>query len=100
MYFRPATPADLSLLRYWDKQPHIIAADPNTDWEWETELLKRPAWREQLIAEVDGKPIGFIQIIDPALEETHYWGRVEDRLRAIDLGLVRLIILARAMAGR
>lgn len=85
MKLRPATPEDLELLRYWDEQPHIIASDPDTDWEWETELLNTPEWREQLIAEVNDKPIGFIQIIDPALEETHYWGEVENNLRAIDI---------------
>jgi hypothetical protein len=26
-----------------------------------------------LIAERDGRPLGIIQIIDPAAEETHYW---------------------------
>ena len=85
MKLRPATFADLGLLRYWDAQPHIIAADPDSDWEWESELPLTPPWREQLIAELDGKAIGFIQIIDPALEETHYWGEVDDNLRAIDI---------------
>jgi Acetyltransferases, including N-acetylases of ribosomal proteins len=38
-----------------------------------------------LIAELDGRPIGFIQIIDPLLEESHYWGNVPANLRAIDI---------------
>lgn len=38
-----------------------------------------------MIAESEGRPIGFIQIIDPAREESHYWGEVSDTLRAIDL---------------
>lgn len=82
---RPATPADLALLRHWDEQPHVIAADPNDDWGWETELARNPDWREQLIAERDGRPIGFIQIIDPAREETRYWGEAPPDLRAIDI---------------
>lgn len=82
---RPATPADLTLVRRWDEQPHVLAADPNDDWEWETELGRSPSWREQLIAEVDGRPVGFVQIIDPALEESRYWGSVPPGLRAIDL---------------
>lgn len=82
---RPATIADLALLRHWDEQPHVVESDPNDDWEWETELLRHPDWREQLIAELDGRPIGFVQIIDPAREETHYWGDVPDHLRAIDI---------------
>jgi aminoglycoside 6'-N-acetyltransferase len=82
---RPATPADVSLLRHWDEQPQVVAADPNDDWEWEMELARTPAWREQLIAELDGRPIGFIQIIDPAQEDSHYWGDMSDHLRAIDI---------------
>ena len=83
---RPANINDLSLLQYWDEQPHVIAGDPNDDWSWETELENNPVWREQLIAESGGRPIGFIQIIDPFLEETHYWGEsVEPNLRAIDI---------------
>ncbi len=82
---RPATLDDLDLLRYWDKQPHVIASDPNDDWAWEIELDRDLHWREQLIAEIDLRPIGFIQIIDPALEESKYWGNVETNLRAIDI---------------
>jgi aminoglycoside 6'-N-acetyltransferase len=85
MHLRSATAADLDLLRRWDEQPHVVAADPNDDWAWEVELSKKPDWREQLIAEVDGQPIGFIQIIDPAHEESHYWGNVPANLRAIDI---------------
>lgn len=85
MHLRPATIDDLALLRHWDEQPHVVASDPNDDRQWETELTKRPSWREQLIAEVDGRPIGFLQIIDPAEEEGHYWGDVPANLRAIDI---------------
>lgn len=82
---REATIADAALLRHWDEQPHVIESDPNDDWEWETELLKNPLWREQLVAEVNGVSIGFVQIIDPAEEESHYWGDVPGDLRAIDI---------------
>jgi aminoglycoside 6'-N-acetyltransferase len=82
---RPATLADVGLLRRWDEQPHVIASDPNDDWQWESELARRPDWREQLIAEVDGRPVGFVQIIDPQREETRYWGDVPPNLRAIDI---------------
>ncbi len=82
---RPASIADLALLQHWDEQPHTIASDPDDKWNWEEELLKTPDWREQLIAELDGRPIGCIQIIDPQLEETHYWGEVPPKLRAIDI---------------
>lgn len=82
---RPAHPGDIELLSRWDEQPHVVASDPNDDWGWETELARNPPWREQLIGEVDGRPVGFIQILDPAAEETHYWGDVPAHLRAIDI---------------
>lgn len=83
---RPATLDDAALLRRWDAQPHVIAATGNDDWGWETELGRTPDWREQLIAELDGRPIGFVEIIDPAREDGHYWGQdVPDDLRAVDI---------------
>ena len=85
MILRPATIDDLELLNYWDTKTHVVASDPDDDWNWEVELLQNPIWREQLIAELDGRPIGFIQIIDPYLEESHYWGEVEKNKRAIDI---------------
>lgn len=57
LLLRPANPADLALLRRWDEQPHIVACDPNDDWDWEVSLHEHPDWREQLIAELDGRPI-------------------------------------------
>lgn len=82
---RPATPADVPLLRHWDTQPHVIAADPHDDWGWEQELGRHRAWREQLIAECGGRPIGYVEIIDPARDDEHYWGDVPEGLRAIDI---------------
>jgi len=82
---REALPVDLELLTFWDSQPHVVASDPNDDWHWGEELSRKPPWREMLIAELDGKPIGFVQIIDPATEESHYWDDVEPNLRAIDI---------------
>lgn len=85
MKLRKATTSDIELLRYWDNLPHIIASKGNEDWEWERELPQSPEWREQYIIELNNKPIGFLQIIDPHLEETHYWGEVSEGLRAIDI---------------
>ncbi|RDV39402.1 N-acetyltransferase [Bradymonadaceae bacterium TMQ3] len=82
---RDATLNDLALLRAWDEEAHVIAADPNDDWQWEEELQRQPDWREMWIAEVDGRPVGFLQIIDPAREDSHYWGDCEPDLRAIDI---------------
>ena len=55
------------------------------DWQWETELAEDWPWRDQLVAEVDGVPIGFLQIIDPAEEVSRYWGDLPPNLRAIDI---------------
>ena len=82
---RAATINDLQLLRYWDTKKHVIACDPDTDWDWEKELKRCPKWREQLIAELNDEPIGFIQIIDPDKEETHYWGDIGPFKKAMDI---------------
>jgi aminoglycoside 6'-N-acetyltransferase len=83
--FRDADINDLDLLLHWDRQAHVIACDPDDDWEWDKELPRNVPWREQLVAELNGEPIGFVQIIDPYEEESHYWGEVEQHLRAIDI---------------
>ena len=83
---RKATLADVPTLMYWDEQPQVIAAGGEDDWyDWEQELKNGSPYSEFLIAEVDDQPIGVVQIIDPANEETHYWGDVEENLRAIDI---------------
>lgn len=55
------------------------------DWSWDVELTRFPTWRELLIAEHDGHPIAFLQLIDPALEDTHYWGPCAPDLRDLDI---------------
>jgi aminoglycoside 6'-N-acetyltransferase len=82
---RPATPADIELLRKWDEAPHVVASDPNDDWGWETQLARTLPWREQLIAALDGRPIGYLEIMDPAADDEHYWGDISANLRAIDI---------------
>lgn len=82
---RPATINDLDLVEYWDLKQHVFDCDPDDEWNWEMELKYNPEWREQLIAELNGEPIGFIQIIDPFKEESNYWGNVEQNKRAIDI---------------
>ena len=97
---RPAHPGDIALLRHWDEQPHVIASDPNDDWGWEVELARTLHWREQLIAEADGRPVGFVQIIDPQQEETHYWGTIGPNLRAIDIWIGEKADLGKGYGSR
>ena len=86
MHLRPATPNDLALLTHWDTQAHVIEADPNDDWQWATELSRNPYWRAQLIAQEDERPVGFVQILDPAHDEERYWGEgCPEGVRAIDI---------------
>jgi aminoglycoside 6'-N-acetyltransferase len=90
---RRAVPADRDLLAYWDTKPHVLAATHDAwapdldddDFLWQIELRRDPDWRELLIGEADGRPVGFVQIIDPAEEDSHYWGDIGANLRAIDI---------------
>jgi aminoglycoside 6'-N-acetyltransferase len=90
---RNATLEDLQLLLSWDEAEHVhdCSGDPDwNDWNWEYELPRKDLpWRYQLFAEdveASNKPIGFVQIIDPLEEESHYWGTDwEPNLRAIDI---------------
>jgi aminoglycoside 6'-N-acetyltransferase len=91
--FRPATMDDVPLLDRWDQDPAVIASttdDPNADKAfkdayWPAEIRSQDAYNAYLIAEIDGQPIGAMQVIDPHLESTHYWGDIEPNLRAIDI---------------
>ncbi len=90
---RTATLADVPHLERWDRQPHVISAttdDPDADCAfedvcWPDEIADQDEHSEYLIAELDGHPIGAMQIIDPHLERTHYWGSIRANLRAIDI---------------
>ncbi|MCE9600985.1 MAG: acetyltransferase [Gemmatimonadetes bacterium] len=82
---RPASLDDVPLLRHWEEDPDVVSSDPNDDWRWEEELAEIPDWREPLIGEEDGRPVGFVDIIDPDREESGYWGEVPPGLRAIDI---------------
>ncbi len=87
---RPATDADAEQLYLWDQKPHVLAAVSNSgtssfDEDWYEELAPRSDGTEFFIAEVSGRAIGAMQIIDPALERTHYWGDADANQKAIDI---------------
>lgn len=83
---REATLKDVPTLQYWDTKEHVILAGGDDDnYDWEKEVQRKVSWQEILIAEVDGRPVGVIVVIDPKEEETHYWGEIESNLRALDI---------------
>lgn len=90
---RLATAQDAELLERWSKEAHVIAAttdDPDADSAfegaiWAEELMSQSEVSYYLIAELSEGPIGALQICDPHLEPTHYWGEIEANLRAVDI---------------
>lgn len=81
------------MLAAWDLEPHVIACstdDPEADVafggiQWREELADQSDASFYRIAEVDGLPIGVMQVCDPHREPTHYWGEIEPNLRAMDI---------------
>ena len=90
---RLATLEDAPMFEAWSRQPHVIAAttdDPNSDKAfdgavWSDELASQSEVSQYFVAELDGEAIGALQICDPHLEPTQYWGPIEPGLRAIDI---------------
>jgi aminoglycoside 6'-N-acetyltransferase len=84
---RPATVADVETLVRWDSDPDVDASGGDDDeFDWATEVPRSVGWREILVAEEDGRPVGVTVLIDAAREETHYWGdRVDPGAWAIDI---------------
>ncbi|NNC84222.1 MAG: GNAT family N-acetyltransferase, partial [Flavobacteriales bacterium] len=82
---RKALPADEGTLKNWSTQAHVRVAIGEESWDWENELNIDYPWRQMLIAELDARPIGFVQIIDPHMEVTGYWGDIGPYKRALDM---------------
>lgn len=90
---RPATLEDVPHLQAWDREPHVIACSSDRpDLEvafdgidWPEELADDANGISTFIAEVEGEPIGVLQVCDPHTEPSHYWGEIEPGLRAMDI---------------
>jgi aminoglycoside 6'-N-acetyltransferase len=90
---RPATLDDAAIMHRWDRDPAVIAcSSDNPEAEvafegadWAEEIAAATPLSFHLIAEERGRPVGALQIVDPHLEPTAYWGAIEPDLRAIDV---------------
>jgi aminoglycoside 6'-N-acetyltransferase len=90
---RPATVEDIVQLDLWDEDPDVIAATTDDedakfafeDADWQQELEIQDEHYRYYIAELSGRPVGAMLVIDPERERTHYWGDIEPNLRAIDI---------------
>lgn len=72
---RRTTLVDLPTLRVWDADAEVVASGAGRSAEvWAAELPREVDWYEPLIAELDGEPVGYVELIDAAREESHYWG--------------------------
>ena len=90
---RQATLADVPHFERWDRDPAVIAC--SSDDPEATKAFAGVAWAEEIVAnsdvqcyyvaELDDRPIGAMQVIDPDQEPTRYWGEIEPNLRAIDI---------------
>lgn len=82
---RPALLSDVALLRRWDKQPHLQTTLGGEDWQWETSLASPSPAHRPLMAELEGRAVGFLEILDPSQDPERYWGDLPPGFRAIDL---------------
>ena len=87
---RPAVRADIPVLKAWDEKPHVRLSDPSegaqtSGWNWDAQIEAGWPGVWDFIAELDGAPIGYVQVIDPEVEPSQYWGPTPAGHRAIDL---------------
>ena len=71
--FRPVTEADLPMLKVWLAEPHVAEwwdDGPEASLAEIVEAMESVS-TEPLIAELDGKPIAYVQSYDPHLEDDH-----------------------------
>lgn len=79
---------DVAALAAWDDDADVASAigGRGSEWyDWPVELARDPWWRELLIVEEAGRPVGFVQLADAAAEESHYWGDVEQGTWSLDI---------------
>lgn len=84
---RGADLSDISTLRDWDAQPDRASwAGTDGPWDWDVELPREVDWQQMFIAEFEGTPIGFLQLLHTGHDPDRYWGSLSaDGIWAIDL---------------
>lgn len=81
---RRASESDIPQLEIWDEDPAVVHASGEDDtWDWREEITF--AWQEVWLAEIEGRPIGVLVLLDAHAEPSHYWGEVEPGTAAIDI---------------
>ena len=84
LILRRASRTDIPTLERWDSAPHVVAVSGDDEpWEWEREI--DVPWQEVWIAEVGGRPVGVVVLLDAQAEPSHYWGEVSPGTYAIDI---------------
>jgi len=59
----------------WDLDDAVgYSGGEDDNYDWDYELTRSVSWREFLVAELDGRLIGMVVLIDVRHEESHYWG--------------------------
>lgn len=100
MILRRATFADAPMLDEWRRRPHVQAGyGAEAPPDWKEELSINEDWHDPVIAEIDGRPVGYAEIIDPAREASHYWGEIDDNLRAFDIFIADEADLGKGYGG-
>lgn len=60
---RAAVPSDAPMLRRWESAPHLAELLGDDDWEWEISLAAPHPGHRPFVAEVDGHPVEFLEIL-------------------------------------
>ncbi|MDA2988940.1 MAG: GNAT family N-acetyltransferase [Actinomycetota bacterium] len=81
---RLAVAADIPTLERWEAAAHVVAISGDDEpWDWSVEI--DVPWQEVWIAEVEGRGIGVVVLLDAHAEPSGYWGDVSPGTYAIDI---------------
>ena len=91
---RLAVAADIPTLERWESADHVVAISGDDEpWHWTVEI--DVPWQEVWIAEVEGRAIGVVVLLDANAEPSCYWGDVSPGTYAIDIWIGELNALHR-----